>query len=335
MNLETEWLSSLLSEKTRWHHRNAMKNFKEFMGMSTKEILAYRKKEPHFETKVIQYLQWLMKKGLSQNSAISSIIGLRSFFSYNDCPLKLRNKIPTISMKLEQYKPSPQDIQALFKFGSLELKAYLSLMRDVPLRISDVLELVKMDLKEEMMFKSGKEGIVGKCYITPGTLDLLKRAKLPSTSKGIAKMLLKGCEIAQIHAINPHLLRKWWISKALDLGLSDIVVKILSFKSVEQSMLTYWLSRDDLREKWQTVINALPLENQVNGRIGKVQDDMSILMRALGRLIMEQKQLEGISLLDDNSTMEFLRSYAVYGELTPKKQKKKKKEDKGMPRPLG
>jgi len=94
MGLEEEWLSQILGSATRKHYARGFHYLLEFLELDTpEELKKFAEKEKHFETRVIQFYQWLQdKKGLSSNSARSNIIPVQSFFSYAGCPLKLKHK---------------------------------------------------------------------------------------------------------------------------------------------------------------------------------------------------------------------------------------------------
>jgi hypothetical protein len=90
--------------------------------------------------------------------------------SYLGLPLRLRNKLPKLHMKLEGYRPTAADLQKLFKYGDLQIKAWIALSRDVPARISDLLNITPEQVQQgEFIIKSHKENVVGKCYISRET----------------------------------------------------------------------------------------------------------------------------------------------------------------------
>jgi len=287
MTVTEEWETSILATKTKVHHRNALKYFEEFLKKNPEEMLELRSKEgKRFITRIVQFYQWLQnKKSLSSNTSRSYIIGLQSFFAYYDLPLKLKNKLPKMHMKIERYRPSLEDLQKLYRFSDLQTKAWLSLSRDVPGRMSDLLRITHEQIEQgEFMLLSGKENVIGKCYVTEATRELFKQCsasgiELPKTGRGINIMLERACKVAGISKINQHLLRKVWISKAIDLGLSEIVIKVLTFKSVDESMLTYWLNRTELRDHWKKVVGALPLEaTRVYVRLPSIEEAVELVM---------------------------------------------------------
>ena len=303
MTVMEEWEASILATKTKVHHRNALKYFGEFLKKNPEEMLELRRKEgKRFIRRIVQFYQWLQnEKSLSSNTSRSYIIGLQSFFAYYDLPLKLKNKLPKMHMKIEKYRPSLEDLQKLYRFSDLQTKAWLSLSRDVPGRMSDLLKIAYEQIQQvEFTLLSGKENVIGKCYVSEQTQELFKQLKistieLPKSGRGINIMLERACKVAGIPKINQHLLRKVWISKAIDLGLSEIVVKVLTFKSVDESMLTYWLNREELRDFWRQIINKIPLEAKMNKSVINAKELAQIALEGLGELlepIIQKKLLE-------------------------------------------
>ena len=169
--------------------------------------------------------------------------------------------------------------------------------------------------QEEFLIKSQKENVVGKVYMSKETQELFKmlkgKATLPTTQRGVDKLLQRACNNAGIpHKINQHLLRKLWISTATNLNLNQIIIKILSFKSVPEDVLTYFLDRTDLRDAWRKVIDALLLEPKANGRVDNLQEAMDLVMRALRKMIEKELKEEAlISRILPATDEEVLRAY--------------------------
>ncbi len=283
MGLEEEWLSQILGESTRTQYHSAIKYFLEFLELSKTEEL---KDLPKPELRVLQFFQWLQsEKKLSQNSARMRVVSIQSFFTYIGQPLKLKHKLPKIGIKIESWRPTLEDIQKIYKFNDVAVKAWVSLSRDCPARMSDLLKITSDQIESgEFLVLSQKENVVGKVYITPETQALFRQLKtaniqLPTTARGIDKMMVNACTVAGFNKrINQHLFRKIWISAAINLGLSEPIVKILSFKSVDSSLLTYMLDRNDLKNSWQRVIDSMPLEpKNGNGKVSKLEEVVSSL----------------------------------------------------------
>lgn len=324
MPIEDEWLSQILGEGTRKHYARAITYFKDFLKTSSAEdLITFRKRERNFETRIIQYYQWLQKeRGITSNSARAYVIGLQSFFNYVGSPVKLKNKLPKLHMKIESWRPSVEDLQNLFRYGDVSVKAWLSLSRDVPARMSDMLRITPEQIDSgEFTLLSRKEGVVGKCYVSEDTRTLFKQLKaanitLPKSQRGIDKMIASACHVGGLQKrVNQHLLRKFWISAAINIGIPEIVYKILSFKSVPQEILTYYLDREELRNSWKKVVDAIPLESKSNGRVSSLEQDLGMVKEALTSLEKENMTLKvRVNSLQSN-TMELEDRLDKYGEL--------------------
>ena len=312
MTLETEWIASILSDSTKRRYSRDLKLVREFLDKADQEILDLRRVEgKRFTTRLILFYEHLKKKGLSQNSARTAIVSLQSFFSYYDLPVKVSKKLPDLSMRLESYRPSVEDLQKLYSLNDINVKSWLSLSRDCPARLGDllrVMEKVSSSEEDEFLIESQKENVVGKVYISPETRELFKRKpNIPKSERGIAKFLERACNVAGLPKINQHLLRKVWISQAINLGIQETILKILTFKAVEKSLLTYFLDRSDLRESWQKVVNSLPLETaKANGRVNTLMQATDLVLQVLRELCIEKLQEKGY----DTRTLGILEDYS-------------------------
>jgi len=127
MGLEEEWISQILGQSTKKAYLKGMSYFLEFLGLSKCEDLKDLSKA---ETRVMQFYQWLQTpKGLSGNSARARVVPVQSFFTYIDRPLKLKHKLPQIHAKVENWKPTLEDLQKIYSLGDITVKCWMSLSR--------------------------------------------------------------------------------------------------------------------------------------------------------------------------------------------------------------
>jgi hypothetical protein len=293
---EEEWLESSIKQNTKLHHAKAMSYLKEFMQETPENILKRRTEEAkRFNTRVIGFWKWLKEsKKLSESTASSYVFGVAGFFSYYELDLKLRGKIPDTKMKIEGYEPKLEHLQMMFRLGDLQTKLVLSIMRDVPCRVGDLVKSVIPRIGEgEFLIESEKENVVGKCYVSEETLELYKQLEkaslaLPTTKGGIAKLLERISNVASVPVWNPHLLRKLFFTTATNLNINSNVVKVLIFKSVPKDILTYLLNRSELKEAWKQVINAIPMEAKTNGRVDSMQESLDLLMKAFRKMVEKE-----------------------------------------------
>ena len=127
------------------------------------------------------------------------------------------------------------------------------------------MEIRREQIGPEFMIKSEKANVVGKVFLSDETIDLFKKYwdivpkseyafSSPHDQTNINRMLKASAKKAGVKKkLTQHSLRKLWITSAINLGLPEIVYKILAFKSVSQDMLTYFLDREDLRDYWKKV----------------------------------------------------------------------------------
>jgi hypothetical protein len=201
----------------------------------------------------------------------------------------------------------------MFRLGDLQTKTLLSIMRDCPARVGDLVERVIPRIKEnEFLIESEKENVVGKVYISQETQDLygqLEKASLtlPTTKRGISKMLERICKVCGLPAYNPHILRKVFFTTASNLNINRDILRVLMFKSIAKDVLTYLLNREELGQAWQQIINAIPLEKPT----GKADSNIDDIARALARLIKKEMTYPtvGLGLLVEEPPMETIRRF--------------------------
>jgi site-specific recombinase XerD len=316
MGLEDEWLSQILGESTKKAYRRQLGYFKEFMEVkSVESLIKLRKKERNFETRIVQFFTWLQKdKGLSSNSARAACVPLQSLFTYAGIPIRIKNKLPKMHMKVETWRPTLEDVQKVYKMNGIEIKAWVSLSRDCPLRMGDLLKVTNEQIqKGEFIVNSQKESVIGRVYLSDETKILFQQLEklgkvLPKTQKGIDKAMESACRTAGLeHRINQHLFRKLFLSTAINIGIPEVVYKILSFKTVPQELLTYYLDRNELKEYWKRIIEALSLEPRTNGRVDNIQEAIDLVMKVLRTMIQKEMDKEGVRVLREQ-----------HGEITDK-----------------
>lgn len=327
MDKETEWLASSIKENTKLHHAKAISYLKEYLKMTPEQMLILRQEEgKRFNTRIVMFWRWLQEeKGLSESSASSNVFGISGYFSYYDLDLKLKGKIPDTKMKIETYQPKLEDIQKVFRLGDLEVKGLLSIMRDVPCRVGDLVKRVIPRVQEkEFLIESEKESVVGKVYISDMTLELYTqlekaRLELPKSKRGIAKLLERASKIAGTPKFNPHLLRKHFFTVASNLNINRDILRVLMFKSVPKDILTYLLNRNELRESWEQIVSQIPLEGKANGKVASLEETLELVVKAIVKLVKPEVQRQmllkapsqGLGLLElpKMSAKEILQKY--------------------------
>lgn len=322
MTLEEEWLSTILGESTKSAYRKGIKYFSEFTGLDKCEDLKTLAKP---EVRIVQFFSWLQsKKGLSANSARARTVPVQSIYSYMGMQLKLRHKLPEITQKVEKWRPSIQDLQKIYSSNDLVVKCWMSLSRDIPARMGDLLTVTYDQIQlGEFDLLSKKEKVLGRCYISDQTKELFQQLKtsglkLPTSARGIGLMMEKACKISGLPMLNQHKWRKIFASKCLDLGVSDTAWKFLLFKTVSRSDATYLMNSSNLREQWQKVIDSMPLvpKTNGNGKIDNLKDAVDLVMSVQRKLIEKELNArgynipsQGLGLIVQKTDREILEEY--------------------------
>jgi integrase len=297
MGKQSEWLKSFSRPQTKKHHERSLRYFLEFTGRTEDQILEDRKAlGRRYGSRIVEFWQWLQKaKRCNESSSSSHVYDVASYFRFYELPLMLNKLIPDTKMKLEKYTPTLEDLQKLFRVNDIMTKTMLSLFRDVPARIGDILQRVVPELpRTEFMIESQKECIVGKVYVSDSTIELFNTMRkagmsLPKTEGGVIKALQKACKIADVPFLNPHLFRKHFTSVAINLNINETIIKVLTFKSVPKDMLTYFLNRTELRETWQKVVLQTPLQKtNGNGRLNNVEEIVNLTLQAMAKLVLPE-----------------------------------------------
>ena len=186
MTLEEEWLSQILGESTKAAYKKGIDYFLEFTELEKVEDLRTLEKP---EVRIVQFFTWLQKtKGLNANSARARCVPVQSLYNFMGLKLNIRHKLPEISAKVEKWRPSIEQLQKIYASNGLEVKAWMSLSRDVPARISDLLTITPEQIQSgEFDLLSQKEKVMGRCYVSEQTRDLFNQLinsglKLPTTA---------------------------------------------------------------------------------------------------------------------------------------------------------
>jgi len=298
MGLEEEWLSTILGESTKLAYRKGIKYFLEFTGLSKAEDLKTLQKP---EVKIVQFFTWLQNnKELSANSARARCVPVQSIYAYMGMQLRLRHKLPEITAKVEKWRPSIQDLQKIYASNDLVVKSWMSLSRDCPARLGDLMTVSYEQIQSgEFDLLSKKEKVLGRCYISDETKELFQQLKAsglkhPTTARGIGLMMLKASKVCGFPVLNQHLWRKIFASKCLDLGITESAWRFLLFKSVNKSDATYLMNSSSLRDQWQKVIDAIPLVQKANGKVQNLEEKIALLSRAVTKMLKVQEALDGV-----------------------------------------
>jgi hypothetical protein len=130
---------------TRSVYSTYFKLWIEFSGMNGKESIAFKKadRDNKTEAKVLEFRQWMQKKGLSENSSKTACAAIRGFYASKRLPLVfIRNesrKLTEANRATQDYLFSKEDLYRMSQQGDLEERYILLVGASVGLRASDFL----------------------------------------------------------------------------------------------------------------------------------------------------------------------------------------------------
>jgi len=322
-----EFLESIPTKNTRKSYLRGLELFEEFSNRTVSKTIKMRRENlagndlkvrRQLEREVERFFVWLQEeKKLSQNTAYSACVAIKSLLSFYDMPLKLRrgvvNRAPTMP---KDWIPSIDQLRLLYQIGDLREKNIISMAKDVPLRIGDYLSIKKKDVQplltseklEQPTFtiQTRKTKTPMTCFLSQETLNLLKlyvptlrknnpylfqgrgMARANEDSINLAlKNLVKKANL-DTHGLNVrfHMFRKLFISVGATMGLNTDILKALTGKTIKSDMQPYYQGVN-LYEQWKKVNNHLQLTQTTssNGRIASLEELTEIAAEALADLV--------------------------------------------------
>jgi site-specific recombinase XerD len=307
-----DYIKESKSKGTFKEYKSGLAKFVEWYGKSLDEILAERKQDlasedatqrKRFVREIEKFHKWLLtpqqdRDKYSINSARTSTLGILQFFRFFEMPITIE-KGSSVSQTVEttsDFVPTIQQYRDMFNVGDLRGRTILSMALDLGWRISDFLEIKKLDIPDltqetPIAFDriTEKEKVIAKSFLSAETVELLKtfmptlKAENPylfqSNSHNhldpesvgdILKSLAKkaNIKIPQGKRLRFHAFRKRFLSTCADLKIDVNTAKLLVGKDIESSMLTY-LSEVNHKKAFLEIKSVL---NLINGRMKSTVD---------------------------------------------------------------
>lgn len=151
-NATLQWLNAQ-KRGTMYSYKYSWKFFLEFAGLTGDQLIQSRKtdKDYAWERKTLEFKNWLIQRGLSDNSAVGATTAVRSFFAYFRLDLTFkrteRPKLAEATRKIEDYRFSLEDLKKMYDIADLEEKYVLTAGKSFGLRSGDFLRLKRGDLE--------------------------------------------------------------------------------------------------------------------------------------------------------------------------------------------
>ena len=147
-----EWLNAQ-KKSTKPVYKVYWNYFLEFTGLTGDQIVESRKADKEFawQKRVMEFKNWLISKGQSENSAKTAANTVRGFFQYHRLPLQFRRsesaKLSEAKRKYEDYKFSREDLQKMNEVADLMEKYVIVAGKSFGLRAGDFLRLTRGDFE--------------------------------------------------------------------------------------------------------------------------------------------------------------------------------------------
>lgn len=143
-------------KSTRKTYRYHWRRFLEFTGLTGNEILESRKRDLEqesyeWEKKILQFKDWLIKKGKSEHTAKTGAAVVRGFFSFHRVALEFRRsesaRLGKVQPKYEDYRFSIEDLKKMYDVADLKERYVLTAGKSFGLRAGDFLAITRGDLE--------------------------------------------------------------------------------------------------------------------------------------------------------------------------------------------
>jgi integrase len=290
-----EFLDTINNPSTKKGYRQGIKKFCEYYGKTPEEILNERKEDltqkqgenlieyknraARFSKEIEKFHSWMLKNGLSTNSARNLTIGIRQLFRYYQMPVQIRagSKVTKTVKTSKSFPLRIEHVRKMFAIADIRERVILSMATDLGLRVGDFIsikkeELPALDQETPIPFDTmtGKEEVVAHGFLSQETVEILK-SYLPTLTKKtnpylfpsngkshisdewlnrLLQRLAKKAKIAMNgKSLTFHCFRKMLLSASIDSGIGLTAGKKLVGKAIAQSDDTY-LTTLNLKQKF-------------------------------------------------------------------------------------
>ena len=254
-------------------------------------LIDAKQRATHYEKLLEEFCSWLESEGYDKaNTRYGYCKGLIQLFRYYSVNLTLRNNSPInqTNAKIDDFPLKPEHVKKMFHVAKdLRSKLLVSIGNDLGWRINDVLSIKREELPNldqeppiEWLRMTQKENQVAKTCLSKATVILLKEYIFAFPTQNpylffnnggiiddyvLNRRLKDLAEDAKIElgnlSLSWHCFRKMIISTAKNLSIDPDIIKIMTGRAVEKSMLPY-LNGIDVRiafTKLQTVLGITSL----------------------------------------------------------------------------
>jgi len=329
------WLRGI-AENSRPTYERYWNSFRDFLGLSTEQILAEKGKRPNGEwkQKLLAFRQWLLEeKGLSENSAKTACGVVRGFFSAHETPIYLsrgeKMRLAKAGRSTKDYKFSKPDMAKMLMVADLKERYIIAVGKSVGLRANDFLKFTygdfrSVDLENEAPIYLGeyntqKRGIVAHPFLdldsTPIVKAMLEANQhkkdsdkvLTINASELSIILQRVSTKANIQHGNArirfHAMRGWLITR-LSASMAESQWKQIVGKTISEEA---YVSTELLREAYKNCLKDLTVMNGNGNGVTALHEVIKQQETEIGTL---KKRLEVLqqSLAKTDNTLSLLVS---------------------------
>lgn len=263
-DLVTEWLSEYSNPATKRAHEIRIGKFFTWSKKTPEQLSELSSKQA--KHLLLQFQAAMKKEEMPNNSILTIITSVRSFFAYLEKPIKFRpGQLVHQEMATGYHTFANSDLGEMYNSGNAFDKALLAVGVSLGWEVSAVLDLKREDMerlvkrakakdKDFISFESQREktGAARFGIVNPLALEALERyfavdkdgtkRLFPMTRGGANKLLQRLAREANIPltgSIRWHNLRSWLMSQLSRAGFNEFQIKYLVGKTIPITDLTY------------------------------------------------------------------------------------------------
>jgi len=315
MDVVNDWLMIYQADSRNKKSHNLM-SFCDWLGKTPQEVLELRKQDMNrtFEKLVIKFLHYLIEeRKLQLNTAITKIGTIRSFFNFNDLPLRFkRNDIPKVILKPHKFSLTIDHVRHMWHYANIWQKTIIIVAVETGLRVSDILALKKVDIENmlqqkppaNMEVQTRKEGVLARIHLSNEAMKILKlylptilnneclfEKDVDTLNKAIQKLFRTAFPNIQAK-ITFHDFRRLFISTATNLGVNEWHIKYMCGKKIPNDILTY-LRNLDFEKKFLKIKSRLTIQQRQFLK-PESKTNLNAILKALLPLVEEKLIEQGI-----------------------------------------
>ena len=260
-----EWLGEFTSANTKRAYRAGFNKFLQATKTTPEQLAQLTAKEARHL--ILEYQADAKKRGVKNNTILTDITAVRSFFGYLEKPIKFRRgKLVRIQAAKGEHVFSNGDFGKMFNCGNSFDKALLAVGVSLGWEAKAIQEMdrkqfaafverAKAENKEFYFFETErpKTGELRFGVLNPLALraletylevseDKAEKRLFPITNAGInlvLKRLAREANIVLTGTVRWHLLRKWLMGTLSDAGYNSFQIKLVMGKAISVSDSTY------------------------------------------------------------------------------------------------